>query len=317
MNARTWTRRLFVSATLVVGVIYCLLYILSFTYPLPVFSHVSLDAKLKFLSQTDRTMTADTIIMGSSVGVDNINGVLLEELSPVAHEVLNYSAWGLNPVQIEQLLPVVLDNSNIRRIIYAVTPGDFTRSDPLGGYDERLVRKYIYNRLSVFDHLFLLNKAANNHRAYWKTIQNWKTRLQNEHIVTSLLFDRTGGVALNIHDVDHKSSDKPADYRQLDDAAFQALERIMQVVAGRNIRLYLVVTPQRRESLDEDADQAANFSLFIERARKIVQSNQGYFLDLHARMELEDKYFVDNLHLNDEGASAVAEMLAGIVEAEP
>jgi len=302
---------------MVVGAIYCLLYILSFTYPLPVFSHVSLDAKLKFLNQTDRTMTADTIIIGSSVGVDNINGVLLEELSSKCHEVLNYSAWGLNPVQIEQLLPVILDNSNIRRIIYAVTPGDFTRGDPLGYYDERFVRNYIYNTLSLFDHLFLLNKAANNHRAYWKTIRNWKTRLQNEHIVTSLLFDKTGGVVLNIHDVDHKPTKKHAGYQQLDDAAFQSLERIMQVVAGRNIKLYLAVTPQRQESLDEDVDLATNFSLFNERARKIVKFNQGYFLDMHARMELEDKYFVDNLHLNDEGASAVAEMLADIIEVEP
>jgi len=303
---------------MVVGVIYCVLYILSFTYPLPVFSHVSLDAKLKFLNQTDRTITADTIITGSSVGVDNINGVLLEELSRSSHEVLNYSAWGLNPVQIEQLLPVMLENRNIRRIIYAVTPGDFTRSDPLANYDERFIRNYIYNTLSVFDHLFLLNKAANNHRAYWKTIRNWKTKLQNEHIVTSLLFDRTGGVALDIHgnDVDHKLP-KHAGHQQLDDAAFQALERIMQAVAGRNIRLYFTMTPQRQEQQDKDIKSAVDFSLFSERARKIVEFNQGYFLDMHARMELGDQYFADRLHLNDEGASAVSEVLAGIIDAQP
>ena len=301
---------------MVVGVISCLLYILSFTYPLPVFSHVSLDAKLKFLNQTDRTVTADTIIIGSSMGVYNINGVLLEELSHSTHEVLNYSAWGLNPVQIEQLLPVILDNRNIKRIIYAVQPGDYTRVDFLGNFDERLIRNYIYNTLSVFDHLFLLNKAANNHRAYWKTIRNWKTRHQNEHVATSLLFDRTGGVALNIHDVDHELPNQHEGYRQLDDAAFQALERIMQAVAGRNIRLYFVVMPQRQEPLDKDARLAANFSLFKERAREIVQFNQGYFLDMHARMELGDKYFVDYLHLNDKGANAVSEMLASFIEAE-
>ena len=274
LNAKTWTRRLFVGTTMVVGVIYCLLYILSFSYPLPVFSHVSLDAKLKFLNQTDRTITADTIIIGSSVGVDNINGVLLEELSRSSHAVLNYSAWGLNPVQIEQLLPVILDNRNIRSIIYAVTPGDFTRGDPLGSYDERFIRNYIYNTLSVFDHLFLLNKGANNHRAYWKTIRNWKTILQNEHIVTSLLFDRTGGVVLNIHDVDHKTWKLHTGDQQPDDAAFQALERIMQVVAERNIRLYFAVTPQRQEPLAKDVKLAVNFALFNERARKIVQLNQ-------------------------------------------
>ena len=164
MNAKTWTRRSFVSATIVVGVIYCLLYVLSFTYPPPVFSHVSLDAKLRFLNQTDRTNTADTIIVGSSVGVDNINGVLLEETSRNSHEVLNYSAWGLNPVQIEQLLPVILDNKNIQRIIYAAQPSDFTRADPLGNYDKKFIRNYTYNTMSVFDYLFLLNKAANNHK---------------------------------------------------------------------------------------------------------------------------------------------------------
>jgi hypothetical protein len=300
-----------------VGVIYCSLYILSFSYPLPVFSHVSLDAKLRFLNRTDRTMSADTIIIGSSVGVDNINGVLLEELSRSSNEVLNYSAWGLNPVQIEQLLPVILDNRNIQRIIYAVLPSDFTRVDLLGNYDERIIRNYIYNTLSVFDLLFLLNKAANNHRTYWKTIRSWQEKYQNEHVNTSLLFDRTGGVMLSIHDVDHKLSKQHTDYKQLDDAAFQALERIMQTAAGRNIRLYFAVMPQRQEPPEKDVKLAANISVFNERARKIVQFNRGYFLDMHELMELGDKYFVDTVHMNDEGASAVAEMLASIVDAEP
>ena len=302
---------------MVVGTIYCLLYMLSFTYPLPVFNHVSLDAKLRFLNQTGRTITADTIIIGSSVGVDNINGVLLEELSRSSHEVLNYSAWGLDPVQIEQLLPVILGNRNIKRIIYAVTPSDFTRGDLLGNYDERFVRNYIYNTLSVFDHLFLLNKAANNHRAYWKTIRNWQAKFQNEHVVTSLLFDRTGGVALNIHDVDHKLSKQHTDHKQLNDAAFQALERIMQTVAGRNIRLYFAVMPQRQEPPEKDVKLAVNISVFNERARKIVQFNQGYFLNMHEIMEMGEKYFVDNVHLNDKGANAISEMLASIVDAEP
>jgi hypothetical protein len=301
---------------MVVGVIYCLLYILSFTYPLPVFNHISLDAKLRFLNQTGRTITADTIIIGSSVGVDNINGVLLEELSRSSREVLNYSAWGLNPVQIEQLLPVILDNRNIQRIIYAVTPADFTRGDLLGNYDERIIRNYIYNTLSVFDHLFLLNKAANNHKEYWKTIRNWQAKLQNERLVTSLLFDRTGGVALNIHDVDHKSSNRRTDDKQLDDAAFQALERIMQTVAGRKIRLYFSVTP-RLQQQDKDVKSAVSLSLFNERARKIVQFNQGRFINMHELMELGDNNFVDRLHLNDKGAKAASEVLASIIDAEP
>jgi hypothetical protein len=302
---------------MMVGVIYCSLYILSFSYPLPVFNHVSLDAKLRFLNRTDRTMSADTIIIGSSVGVDNINGVLLEDLSRSSHEVLNYSAWGLNPVQIEQLLPVILDNRNIQRIIYAVLPGDFTRGDPFGNYDERIIRNYIYNTLSVFDRLFLLNKAANNHRTYWKTIRDWQEKYQNERVKTSLLFDRTGGVMLNIHDVDHELSKQHTDYKQPDDAAFQALERIMQTLAARNIRLYFAVMPQHQEPPEKDVKLAANISVFNERARNIVQFNQGYFLDMHELMELMGKYFVDRVHLNDEGASAVAEMLASVVDAEP
>jgi len=318
VKAKSWITRFLVIVAVTVCVVYGSLHVLSKNYPLPVFNRVSLDAKLHFLNHKKDIDAADTIIIGSSMALDNINGELLEELSARTRMVVNYSAWGINPAQAEQLLSTILENSNTKRILYAAQPGDFSHAAPLRNYDAELVREYIHDDLSFFNYLILLNRSAGNLKSYRKNIRNWENKYRNRHVPTSLVFDSTGSVHLDISGkhIDRDQWKRTPTYHKFNDASFTALARIMEMTAARNIRFYFLVQPQRREPLAGDAKLARVFSTFLERSGNVVRTANGQFINMHERMNFDDDHFVDQIHLNTRGATEATRELARIIDAE-
>ena len=317
MKAKNWIARFLAIVAVMVVFVYGSLHVLSQSYPLPVFNSISLDAKLHFLNRKMNIENADTIIIGSSVGLNNIDGELLEKLSASTRMVVNYSAWGLNPVQVEQLLPAILENNNVKRILFAAQPGDFSHAAPLGNYDGDLVSEYIHDDLSFFSYLVLLNRSAGNLKSYRRNIRDWEGKYRNKHATTSLVFDSTGSVNLDISGkyIDQEQWNRGPTYPEFRDECFSALERIMDMTDARGIWFYFLVQPVRREPLASDARLSGVFSTFIKSAEEVVLAGKGRIFNMHETMNLDDRHFANLLHLNTSGAHAATEELARILDA--
>lgn len=81
LKSKTYLKILFVILGTILAM--TIVYAVDFSnkYPLAVTSRISFDAKLKFIREHIDVDTVDTIIVGSSIGLNNIQGTYLEKAS--------------------------------------------------------------------------------------------------------------------------------------------------------------------------------------------------------------------------------------------
>ncbi len=298
----------------ILGAAFLYIFVYSNTYPIPLFHRVSLDAKLLFIKNLDDRKDIDTVIVGSSIGLNNIQGIILEESSNRVRKVLNMSALGLKTTQVEQLIELLSFFPNLKRVIYSVQFWDF--SDPLlfEDYDADFIKRYVnqgsgYNNLSYtlygYKHLFEFIK----HHWEWE-----KTYIPNNSN-HCLAFDRTGSVPLHIYgnDINHGRFFKPHGTRQSEEN-YLSLERIAKTLKKKGVQFYFVVEPYRKPLLQNNSDLYKAMNTFWDRTEQIVLKNDGKFLNLHRQLLLDDKYCADRSHLNDKGSIFTSKAIAKFID---
>jgi hypothetical protein len=279
------------------------------------FNSVSLDAKLQFINSNIDMQKIDTVIIGSSMALNNINGEILEKNSKKHLMVLNAGAWGLSAEQVEQLLPLLTAHSNIKNIIYAISIGDFTRADRLKSFDSKLLGRYIDNKLSILDRARLITYSIGNYKSFFKNIMEWHDVYDNQVKYTSLKFDTTGSVALNIYGNNiRKSRWNEVNEANIDDHSYEVLLRMINYVHSKKQNFYVVITPYRKDTLDKSTKLKNSFLNFQAKIAKTASMDNAYFIDMHEKMNLPAEYFVDYAHLNNQGSEKLSILLDGIID---
>ncbi|RUM74547.1 MAG: hypothetical protein DSZ12_05330, partial [Sulfurovum sp.] len=120
LDYKVYTKRLFLMFAILLMVTASYVYYFSKYYPLPVTSRISFDAKIKFIREHIDTKMIDTIVVGSSIGLNDVQGPYLEKASSEVAHVLNLSVYEASPVQVEQLLALVDAFPHLKRVIYSV-----------------------------------------------------------------------------------------------------------------------------------------------------------------------------------------------------
>jgi hypothetical protein len=291
------------------------IYIYTKQYPVPIFHRVSLDAKMRFIRDLDDREQFDTAIIGSSIGLNNLQGIVLEDSSKSIKRVINLSSLGLKMTQIEQLLELLALFPHIKRVIQSAELEDFSQTYVFEKSDIQFAKRYtqlgkehidLQSMIYTFKHLV---EFAKNH---WK----WKKEYAPHNTNYCLSFDRTGSVPLHIYgeDINQRRWSTPPPLDQ-GEANYEALERVAQTFKDKGIRYYFIVEPYRQPLLDEHPDLKAVRNHFSERVQKIVEKHGGFFLDLHKKMKLGDDYFVDREHLNNKGSLLTAKEVAAFIDA--
>jgi len=73
VNPKTYLKRLFVVFALIFSVAAGYVVYFNTHYPIPVTDHISFDAKLKFARDNIDPDQVDTLIIGSSIGLNNLH----------------------------------------------------------------------------------------------------------------------------------------------------------------------------------------------------------------------------------------------------
>ena len=240
---KTYVKTLTLALIVIFSSIFIYIYIYAKNYPIPLFHSVSIDTKMMFIRDMDNRENIDTIIVGSSIGLNNIQGIILEESSKRAKHVLNLSGFGIVTIQVEQLLELTSLFPNLDRVIYSAQYPDFTRPLIFENYDVDFVKNYINmgkNNLGLQYHLYTYKNFLEFFKHTWK----WEEKYMSNRDFAYLGFDRTGSAPLHIYgdDIIKERWEIPHTVKPIKEN-YLALERMVKKAKEQGINFYFVIQP--------------------------------------------------------------------------
>jgi len=215
---------------------------------------------------------------------------------------------------IEQIWDLISLFPNVKRVIYAAQSLDFTGEsifdktdiDFLKGYTN-LSPKNINLKYSFYAYKYFLQCVERQ----WE----WKELYMTNKKFSNLDFDHTGSAPLHIYgqDIIKKRWVNPW-IQYTTEESYLALERIIKKTNYSNIIFYLAIQPYRAPLVENDKRLRNILTYFHSNTEKTVLKNGGKFLNLHNKLELNDNYFADRIHLNDKGAAITAEAIGKFID---
>ena len=314
LTDKTYLKWLFLSLAviLVASLLYASFFIRH--YPLPITGRISFDAKLRFIRERIDRGSVHTLIVGSSIGLNNVQGMVLEEHCEQCRNVLNLSVYEASALEVEQVLELRDLFPHLERVVYSAQFPDFAVPARFEAYHPNLIRKYLDNGFTPTGYARFLFELCQNIfyciRRQWDYLRKHSRNNQFGY----LGFDRTGSVPLHIYGDDiirsrweqpHWTKQSPENYR--------ALERIAKTLHNKNIRFYFVVQPYRRALIERYPQIRSTLNSFVEKSGAILSREKGYLLDLNEILVLDDSHYADRSHLNEKGSRVATEVIAEFI----
>lgn len=298
----------FVFFFLLIGAFVLIIYLNKFeNVPLRFTNSISFDAKLNFLKKSEKWNNVEIIIIGSSMGLNNINsGILSYEFQN--ENIVNISSWGLKVQEVFDLLKLI-NLSKVKKIIYLNQYFDFY-GESINDYNKEHVKKYLNNKFDLSPYL----KTFNTLNYDFKDYILWKKRYINNNYYNDLGFNEYGDVELFIpkHNINLKRWNEIVNTENLKNN-FDSFENMIKFLNKNKIELIVVTTPYRKEffSIDKFINQYNAYSM------KILELNKQYdfkYINLQNSLELSDTFFVDSSHLSSKGAELVSKKIVEIIK---
>jgi len=314
LNPKTYLRVLF-TFLLFIGLLAAgYVYDFSKAYPPPITSRISFDAKLKFIREHIDPDKIDTIIVGSSIGLNNILGSVLEESSKKVQNALNLSVYEATTLEVEQILELSDAFPNLKRILYSAQYSDFPHAKKYDNYNPILLKKFIRNELSSFALSKLLFNACNNVLFCKQRKEKWRNEhLQNDKF-TSLLFDHTGSVPLEIYKKEGVGGRWYLPHPGImHGKSFAAVDRMAKKAQERGVVFYVIHSPYREPLAKKHKSVRDALIYFDDKVKPIVEKYGGKLLSLQS-LHLDDQYFADRTHLNVKGSTLVSKRVGAFID---
>jgi len=266
---------------------------------------ISYDAKIGNIKDNiDLYNKASCLIVGSSVGLNNIDSETIESLTDI-EVVFNVSSWGLKSSEVLQLLKL-LDLDSKKCIIYAAqhTAFDKKRTKIINEFE---IKKYINKSFSFYPYYKTMSSLLENIGQYI----NWRDIYMNKNSYKYLGFDKRGDVNYEFggYHIDKDRWNDPGKTSELSDESYQELLNINAYLSNKDIDFYFVRTPYREEVLNADEilyDEFRRFGVVLE---ELAGKYSFKFVDSH-KLLLDDSHFVDKSHLNKKGAIQVSKLIS-------
>ena len=286
-------------------------------YPLPITNRISFDAKLKFIKESIDRDKVDTLIVGSSIGLNNVQGAVLENNSTHCSTVLNLSVYEASTLEVEEVLELRKLFPHLKRVIYSVQFPDFAEAGRFSDYQPDLIRKYLKDDFTPQAHAAFLFRMCQNLFFCIQRQWNYRHKHSKNNQFGYLGFDKTGSVPLHIYGNDIiKSRWEQPHWTKQSPENYQALSRIAQELQSEGIRFYFVIQPYRKPLIDQYPEIRATLSSFSQKTAQILEQYGGEILNLNKTLPLEDSYFSDRSHLNDKGSKISSGAIADFIDSK-
>ena len=315
LNSKTYLKILFFILGAIATTTVAYSYYFSKNYPLPITDRISLDAKIQFIREKIDVEQVDTLVVGSSIALNNVQGVVLEKSSSQCRKVLNLSVWSIGAIQVEQLLLLSTAFPNLERIIYSAQFSDFGNKLKFKNFDSEFIKKYISHTLNPIEYTNLILNGCKDVSFCIERQKRWKEEYGMNNKFSFLNFDHTGSAALQIYgkDIIKKRWNNPHG-PQVEGEAFNALDRMSKEAKGRGIKFYFIQQPYRQPLIDKYPFVKKIMETFPKRVLDILSENGGHFFNLHQKLHMSDKYFSDRSHLNDKGSMVGSKAIGKFID---
>lgn len=290
-------------------------YYFSKHYPIPITNRISFDAKLQFIREHVDIDEVDTLVVGSSLALNNVQGTYLEQASKKCKKVLNLAIFSASPVQVEQVLQLSEVFPNLKRIVYSSQFSDFGHASKFKDYHPDFIKKYIKNELNPIEYTASILNACKDVSFCLNRQKVWENEYGQNNKFGYLGFDHTGSAPLHIYGDDiiiTRWTKLDGDIQN--PAAHAALFRMSKKAYEEKVKFYFVQQPYREEMIQKYKHLQGVMKSFPQRVMKVMKENHGNFLNLHETLNFGNEYFADRSHLNDKGSAATAEAIAKFID---
>ncbi len=303
MNSKLWLKSwLTLFFIFIINSFIFIFYIYNYkNVPLRFTNSISFDAKLSFLKKSEKLNDVEILIIGSSMGLNNINSIVLSQ--NLGNKILNLSSWGLKTNEIYEFLKI-LDLSKIKKIIYLNQYFDFY-GESISSYDSEEIKNYLYNESLLPGYINTFFTLNSNFKDYIY----WKNNYLDETKYSNLRFNEYGDIGLKINkeNIDQGRWNKITDTKELS-INYNSLEDMIVYFQKNDIEFYLVTTPYRQKFFSEDKF-LNQYNKYINKIYSLKSKYNFNYINLHDRLNLTDIYFTDSSHLNFEGSNLVSKEL--------
>ncbi len=301
LNAKKYTKILLLLLIFIFTSVFIYAYYYSKFYPLPLTHRISLDAKLMFIRDMPHKDMVDTIIVGSSMGLDNLHGDTLAASSTKVKKILNLSAFSIGVTGWERIWSIIELFPNAKRIIYSTQSLDFTEDRIFEEFDLDFVKNYTKlgkNGTNIIYSFYTYKHILSSIPRHW----DWESKFMSNNKYTYLEFDHTGGISLHIYgdDIDKKKWDDTY-AAETTQESYLSLTRLIQSTKKQNIKFYVVVQPYRKALLKRDNELRKIVHNYYRMLEGTTRKNGAKYLNLDQELNMGDEYFADRIHLNDKG----------------
>jgi hypothetical protein len=316
LNPKIYLRILFIFLLLIGVLAAGYVYDFSKQFPPPITNRISFDAKLKFIREHIDPDKIDTIIVGSSVGLNNVLGAVLEKGSHKVQHVLNLSVYEATTLEVEQILELSDAFPNLKRIIYSAQYSDFPHAKKYENYKPEILKKFIRKELSSIALSKLLFDACNNLLFCKQREKKWKKEHLQSDKFTSLLFDHTGSVPLEIYKKEAVGGRWYLPHPGImHGESFNAVERMAKRAQKQGIKYYVVHQPYRDTLVKKHESVGNALKYFDDKINAIIKKYNGRLICLQ-NLHLSDEYHADRTHLNVKGSTIVSIEIGKIIDQE-
>lgn len=314
LNYKTYVRVVLLLLITVFGGTFLYTFLYAKYYPIPLTHRISLDAKLMFIRDMPNRDDIDTIIVGSSIGLNNVQGAVLENSSQIIDHVINLSSFSMEVSHWEQIWELLTLFPNAKRVIYSTQSLDFTQGSQFSQFDLEFARQYTYlgkNSINLIYAFYAYKYFLQDLERHWI----WQEKYMSNNKFTYIGFDRTGSAPLHIYGKDIIKRRWINPYvADTTEESYQALDRIVKKTQQYGMKFYLVLQPYRKPLVKKDKHLRDILEYFHNRAKKTVTTNGATVINLFDALPLDDKYFADRIHLNDQGSILTSEKIADFVD---
>ncbi len=315
LKAKRYVKILFTLLFTLILVAIVYVYYFNKHYPAPITNRISFDAKLKFIRDNINPNDIDTIIVGSSIGMNNVIGSILEKNSKVVKHALNLSVYEATALEAQQILELSSAFPNLKRIIYSAQYSDFPHPYTYKNYDSSKLRRYIRHELSTVTYLKLIFKACNNLLFCYERANKWNREHQDPTKFTSLIFDHTASVPLKIYRGAKVGARWYAPHPGImHPKSFEALYEMAKDAKAKGVKFYLAHQPYRPELYKKYKSVRDAIDYFDKKATQALKDN-GKLIKLQS-VPLKDSDFADRTHLNDKGSLIITKEIAKFIDKE-
>lgn len=289
-------------------------YYFSRHYPLPITSRISFDAKLKFIRDHIDPDSVDTIIVGSSIGLNNVLGSVLEKNSTLVRHALNLSVYESTTLEAEQLTQLSDAFPHLKRIIYSAQYSDFPHTTKFKDYDPKFLIKYIRKELSPLAECKVIFDACQDLEFCIKRQRQWQSRHMRSDQFTYLGFDDSGSVPLKIYRKEKVGGRWYLPHPGImSNESFKAVARMAKRAQEKGMHFYLAHQPYREPLIKKHKSVRNALKYFDDRVAIIMKEYNGTLIQLE-KLHLSDDYHADRSHLNEKGSTIVSQEIAKVID---